>query len=211
MRPITLAATLTLALTLPLAAQTTPTPAATDATTSDHYVPRSQAPSATPEPTMSGVSTPPPAQTVPAVAPAAPAIPAPKVALVSPPYSMNPILQLQGNARALLIFAPDPSNPALRQQMQLLHGHDLQLSQLNTVFVPLVTLAHPNDVIYGENLKPGNYRDQLSARRKFGIKYNQFALILLDKDGVEKFRSATPMTIADLTNAIEPHPGKGGE
>ena len=206
MRPITLAATLTLALTLPLAAQTTTTPAATDATTTDHYVPRSQ--------TMSGTSTPPPAQTAQDAVPvpsATPAIPAPKGALVSPPYSMNPILQLQGNARAMLVFAPDPSNPALRQQMQLLHGHDLQLSQLNTVFVPLVTLAHPNDVVYGENLKPGNYRDQLSARRKFGIKYNQFAIILLDKDGVEKFRSSTPMTISDLTNAIDPHPGKGGE
>jgi len=95
--------------------------------------------------------------------------------------------------------------------MQLLHGHDLQLSQLNTVFVPLVTLAHKNDVVYGENLNPGNYRDQLSARRKFGIKYNQFAIIILDKDGVEKFRSGTPMSMADLTNAIEPHPGKGGE
>jgi len=208
MRPITLAATLTLALTLPLAAQTTTPPAATDATTSDHYVPPTHTADAT---TMSGVSTPPPAQTTPIIATTTPAIPAPKVGLVSPPYSMNPILQLQGNARALLVFAPDPANPALRQQMQLLHGHDLQLSQLNTVFVPLVTLAHKNDVVYGENLNPGNYRDQLSARRKFGIKYNQFAIIILDKDGVEKFRSGTPMSMADLTNAIEPHPGKGGE
>jgi hypothetical protein len=191
MRPITLAATLTLALTLPLAAQTTTPPAATDAST-DHYVPKS----------MSGTSTPPPAQTTPATTTKAP--------LVSPPYSQNPILQLQGNARALLIFAPDTSTPALRKQMQLLSGHDLQLSQLNTVFVPLVTLAHPNEVIYGENLNPGNYRDQLSARRKFGIKYNQFALILIDKDGVEKFRSSTPMTMTDLATAIGPTP-KGGE
>jgi hypothetical protein len=205
MRPTTLAATLTLALTLPLAAQTTSTPPpAPDATTTDHYVAPSH-PSSTETPaTLSGTSTPPPAQTTSAAATTT------KAPLVSPPYSQNPILQLQGNARALLIFAPDPSNPALRQQMQLLHGHDLQLSQLNTVFVPLVTLAHPNDVVYGENLHPGNYRDQLSARRKFGIKYNQFAIILIDKDGVEKFRSSTPMTIADLATAIGPIP-KGGE
>jgi hypothetical protein len=203
MRPIALAATLTLALTLPLAAQTTNTPpAATNATTTDHYVPPSHtaAPTTT-TPALSGTSTPPPAQTTTTTA---------KAPLVSPPYSQNPILQLQGNARALLVFAPDPANPALRHQMQLLHGHDLELSQLNTVFVPLVTLAHPNDVVYGENLHPGNYRDQLSARRKFGVKYNQFVLILLDKDGVEKFRSSTPMTIADLTTAIGPLP-KGGE
>jgi hypothetical protein len=168
MRRLTLAASLTLALTLPLAAQT-----ASNTTATDHYTPKSAA-------------------TTTAKAP-----------LVSPPYSQNPILELQGNARALLIFAPDTSNPGLRQQMHLLSGHDLELSKLNTVFVPLVTLAHPNEVIFGENLHPGNYRDQLSARRKFGIKYNQFVIILLDKDGTEKFRSTTPVTMADLTITID--------
>lgn len=173
MRPPTLAASLILALTLPLAAQTTPP-------TTDHYTPKSAA------------------TTTPAKAP-----------LVSPPYSQNPIQQLQGNARALLIFAPDTSNAALRQQMHMLSGHDLELSKLNTVFVPLVTLAHgPDDVIFGENIHPGNYRDQLSARRKFGIKYNQFAIILLSKDGTEKFRSTTPVDMTTLTTEIEsPRPG----
>jgi hypothetical protein len=146
------------------------------------------------------------AQTAPATA--NPTVAAPKtVPLISPPYSQNPILQLKGNARALLIFAPDTTNAALRQQMQLLHGHDLQLSKLNTVFVPLVTLAHgPSDVVFGENIHPGNYRDQLSARRKFGIKYNQFAVILLDKDGTETFRSTTPVTMSSITNAIDSTP-----
>lgn len=168
MRPLALAASLTLALSLPLAAQTA-------SSTTDHYTPRSAATKPTAKPP-----------------------------LVSPPYSQNPILQLQGNARALLVFAPDTSNPALRKQMQLLKGHDLELSKLNTVFVPLVTLAHgPDDVVFGENIHPGNYRDQLSARRKFGIKYNQFAIILLDKDGTEKFRSTTPVTMADLTTTID--------
>lgn len=162
-----------LALALPLAAQTAPT--------TTHYNP----------PSNSGTSTP----TQPPTA---------KAPLVSPPYSQNPIQQLQGNARALLIFAPDTSNPALRLQMHLLKGHDLELSKLNTVFVPLVTLAHgPNDVVFGENIHPGNYRDQLSARRKFGIKYNQFAIILLSKDGTEKFRSTTPVDMTTLTTAIE--------
>ena len=165
MRPLTLAATLTLALALPLAAQTVP---------------------ATAKPTVAAPKT---------------------VPLVSPPYSQNPILQLKGNARALLIFAPDTTNAALRKQMQLLSGHDLELSKLNTVFVPLVTLAHgPSDVVFGENIHPGNYRDQLSARRKFGIKYNQFAVILLDKDGTETFRSTTPVTMSSITNAIDSTP-----
>ena len=162
MRPLTLAATFTLALTLPLGAQTATSPA---------------------KPTVAATR---------------------PVPLVAPPYSQNPIQQLQGNARALLIFAPDTSNAALRKQMQLLSGHDLELSKLNTVFVPLVTLAHgPSDVVFGENIHPGNYRDQLSARRKFGIKYNQFAIILLDKDGTEQFRSITPVPMSSITNAIE--------
>jgi hypothetical protein len=176
MRPPAFAA-LALALALPLAAQTVPA-------STDHYTPRSS----------TGTSTPTQAPTA-------------KAPLISPPYSQNPILQLKGNARALLIFAPDTTNAALRQQMQLLHGHDLQLSKLNTVFVPLVTLAHgPSDVVFGENIHPGNYRDQLSARRKFGIKYNQFAVILLDKDGTETFRSTTPVTMSSITNAIDSTP-----
>jgi hypothetical protein len=187
MRPSTLATALTLALALSLAAQTTPaqttpaqTPAAQTPAATDHYVPKS----------ATGTSTPTQAPTA-------------KAPLITPPYSQNPIQELQGNARALLVFAPDTSNPGLRKQMQLLSGHDLELSKLNTVFVPLVTLAHANEVIFGENLHPGNYRDQLSARRKFGIKYNQFVVILLDKDGNEKFRSMTPVTMADLSTAID--------
>jgi hypothetical protein len=166
MRPLTLAATFTLALTIPLAAQT-----------------------------ATSVAKPPVTATKPAP-------------LATPPYSQNPILQLQGNARALLVFAPDTSNASLRQQMGLLKGHDLELSKLNTVFVPLVTLAHgPNAVVFGENIHPGNYRDQLSARRKFGIRYNQFAVILLDKDGTETFRSTTPVTMSSITAAIDQSPG----
>jgi hypothetical protein len=136
----------------------------------------------------------------PAIKPVAatPALPA------AAPFSQNPILSLRGNARALIVFAPDTKTLALRQQMELLDKHTLELTQNDTVFVPIITIHHgPEDVFPGENLNSGTYRDQLSARQKFGLKYNDFAVIILDKNGNETFRSRTPVSVADLKSHLQ--------
>jgi hypothetical protein len=225
MRPLALAATLTVTLALPLAAQTAATPPlAHDAvlkaslpvtrktsTAAKHHTPKSSvAKPAIARPVVSKVSGSRVIVSRPAVARHAvdvAAKPAPRIAAAPPipaPFSQNPILQLHGNARALLIFAPDTSNSALRRQMDLLANHDLELSTRDTVFVPIITGHHvPNDIFFGENIRSGTYRDQLSARRKFGIKYNEFAIILLDKDGTEQFRSTTPVPIASISTVID--------
>ena len=105
----------------------------------------------------------------------------------------------------MLVFAPDTATAALKQQITFLDHHSLELSKHNTVLVPIVTQHNgPDNVFTGENLNPGTYRDQLSARRKFGIKYNDFAVILLDEDGAEEFRSAKPLTIAEIQAHLLP-------
>lgn len=136
-----------------------------------------------------------------------PAPPAPHIAEALPapaPFSQNPILQLQGNAGALILFAPDTHDPTLRKQMALLHGHDLELSKRNTVFVPVITRRNSREeVAFGENIDPGTYPDQLSARQHFGIHTNDFAVVLLDKDGTERFRSVTPVPITTIETTID--------
>ena len=225
MRLLPVAATLTLVFTLPLAASAqaapTPLPAAqtTQPTTTPkptpHHSPSTTAHATTHHATTHHATTHHAShhavarKTPPTKAPAPqPAPPAPHVAAAPPPtpapFSQNPILQLHGNAGALLLFAPDTRDPTLLRQMALLRGHDLELSKRNTVFVPVITQNHgPDEVHFGENISSGSYRDQLSARKHFGIQYNDFVLILLDKDGTERFRSTTPVPITGIKTAID--------
>jgi hypothetical protein len=126
------------------------------------------------------------------------------------PYSQNPILQLRGNARAILIFAPDTANPTLLRQFALLERNELFLSERDAVLVPNITHHHgADDSFPGENISPGNDGDQLSARLKFGISSNDFAIILLDKDGTVQLRSSTPVDIASIGARIDRLSGPG--
>jgi len=139
------------------------------------------------------------------VKPVAP-VPAPVVAVAPPaaaPFSQNPMMQLHGNARALVVFAPDSANAALKQQYALLASHVGDLSDRDVVMMSIVTVHHgPDDVFAGENLPSGTFRDQLAARHKFGVKDNEFVVILVDEDENEVFRSSTPMTMEDLEAQI---------
>jgi hypothetical protein len=133
--------------------------------------------------------------------------PAPAAKLVAAPvtpapFAENPIVGLRGSSRVLLIFAPDSRLPAARQQLANLDQHTLELTQHDTVFVSEITNRHADDEIYpGENVGSGTYRDQLSAREKFGLKYNDFAVILLDKNGIEARRWSAPVSVTDITSA----------
>lgn len=135
--------------------------------------------------------------------------------LITPaPYAQNPINQLRGNARVLLVFAPDSATPALHQQMLLLDHHELEFTERNTVLISEVTQRHTGDDFFpGENFNAGTPGDQLSARLKFGLGANDFAVVLLDQDGHEQFRSRVPISAADLAAQIDsdsPDEGQSG-
>lgn len=143
------------------------------------------------------------------VAPTGPA-PAPIVRpVVAPvvqptPFAQNPINQLRGNARALLLFAPDTISPYVRTQMAVLSHHELELTERDTVFVPIMARQTiPLDRFPGENLDPGAPGDQMSARQRFGLRPNDFAVILLDQDGREVFRSNLPVSVEVLTARLD--------
>jgi hypothetical protein len=190
MRTILLAATLTFALHA--GAQTTATPApakhhATKKTAATRHRPA--------------------APKIVAIAkPAAPVVPA----IIPTPYAQNPIQQLRGSASAILIFAPDTTNPALLMQFALLERNEMALTEHDAILVPNIAQHHPtDDGVPGENISPGSDGDQLSARLKFDVKPTEFTIILLDKDGTERLRSNTPVDVASIGAHLESRPGPG--
>jgi hypothetical protein len=191
MRTIVLAATLTLALNA--SAQTVaskPTPAhAKKAIKAKHHAaaPAAKLVAAAPKP-------------------AAPVVPV----VIPTPYAQNPIQQLRGSARAILIFAPDTKNPDLITQFALLERGEMALTEHDAILVPNIAQHHPTDEVFpGENISPGSDGDQLSARLKFNVKPTDFTIILLDKNGTEQFRSNTPVDVASIGARIDGHSGPG--
>lgn len=120
------------------------------------------------------------------------------------PYEANPIQQLRGNARVLLIFAPAADSPIMQQQMLMIERHQLELAHRNTVLVPIL---NPDDSrtfsFNGEHLDPGTAADLAAARKKFEIKPAEFAVILLDDQGIERTRWSQPVSATDLDDQID--------
>jgi hypothetical protein len=138
--------------------------------------------------------------------PSAPVAPA----VIPTPYAQNPIQQLRGTARAILIFAPDTSNPDVLMQFALLERNEMALSERDAILVPIIAQHHTSDEAFpGENISAGTDGDQLSARLKFNVKPTDFTIILLDKDGTEKLRSNTPVSVASIGARIDGVPGPG--
>ena len=142
-------------------------------------------------------------------APAA-AVPTSIPVLKPAPFAQNPINQLRGNANVLLIFAPDSSSIALHRQLQLLDHHELTLTERDTVLIPEVAARDSDYIFPGENLSAGSPADQLSARQKFGLRDDQFAIILLNKNGVEQFRSPIPVSPDVLASELDAESGSDG-
>ncbi len=109
---------------------------------------------------------------------------------------------LRGNARPLLIFYPQVQverrfAAALQTQLSLLRSHEAELKERDVVvmFVPEVPDARDASSSQGPNL-----------REQFGVEPNQFTVLLVGKDGGEKFRFRAPVTIEKLDALIDAMP-----
>ncbi len=135
-----------------------------------------------------------------------PARPAPvqsAVDLANVPVSESPVLKLSGSARALVIFGPSWSSPASRTQMLYLERHQMELTDRDTVVVPVLG-ARPEDAGFaGENLPSDTPRQQAATRKLLHIAPDQFAVVYLGLDGQESFRSLLPLSITELKERID--------
>jgi len=118
---------------------------------------------------------------------------------------VHPLAQLQGTSRVLIVFAPDANSASFRRQLQLIEHHSYELSERNTVVVP-VPIAASEEHFIGENLPLSSSTEQADARSRFHVQPGEFVVVLLKQDGTEYIRYATPVDIHQLTANLDALP-----
>lgn len=114
--------------------------------------------------------------------------------------AMVTLAQLRHQFRPVLIFAPRPDDPQMEIQVRTLQEHAAEAQDRD-----LAVIAIP----YGS---PSPSRLQLvpeeceAARRRFHVSPEDFAVILLGKDGTEKLRSGKPISMNTLSATIDRMP-----
>lgn len=107
------------------------------------------------------------------------------------------LAELRNLVRPLLIFAPTPDDPQLETQVRMLgensrEAHDLSLLPIDVPYqTPTITPAKFTDA------------EVASLRRRFQVAPNEFAVILLDDQLAELYRSSKPLSLQELAHMIK--------
>ncbi len=107
----------------------------------------------------------------------------------------------QWQHRILLVFAPLTGSPHYRQQMQSWQADAAGTDDRDLKLVQILGT--------GESQVDGRSINSASAerlRQQFGITPEEFAVILVGKDGTEKRRSQTPIDLTALFRTIDAMP-----
>jgi hypothetical protein len=120
---------------------------------------------------------------------------------------VHPLTQLQTTARVLIVFAPDSNSANFKRQLQLIEHHAFELTERNTVVVPVsLASAGTDEHFSGENLPLANSGEQADARNRFHVQPTEFLVILIGQDGSEQIRSVNPVDIHELTAKLDSMP-----
>lgn len=118
------------------------------------------------------------------------------------------LASLRHDYRPLLVFGA-PQNEQVREQEKLLAEHVGELKERQVVVVP-VRLGEDDSAAWKMfpaeevvQLEPG---EDAAARRRFHVGEGEFVVILIGKDGGEKLRSQTPVTMERLIKVIDAMP-----
>ncbi|MBD1865531.1 MULTISPECIES: DUF4174 domain-containing protein [Trichocoleus] len=107
----------------------------------------------------------------------------------------------QWQNRILLVFAPSTGSSDYRQQRQIWQTDQAGVEDRDLKLVAVLET--------GESQVDGQSISAASAdglRRQFGVSVEEFAAILVGKDGTEKQRSQAPMDLAMLYRTIDVMP-----
>ena len=119
----------------------------------------------------------------------------------------QPLSQLQGSSRILMVFAPDTNSANFKRQLQMIEHHSFELSSRNTVVVPVSSGGDLAAQVFGGEMLPLSGNAELSyARTRFHIQSSEFAVLLLNEDGAETLRSKKPVDIYELTAKLDTMP-----
>ena len=132
------------------------------------------------------------------------------LALLAPMvHAQQTLSTLVDRNRVLLVFAPTALDGRYGQQLDALNHHETDLRARDLIVIPLIQQPGPPNLSPAlRALQPPHISDeeQLTIRRRFHIAAGGFAVILLGKDGGEKLRATTPITVARLNNTIDAMP-----
>lgn len=119
----------------------------------------------------------------------------------------QPLAEIQGTSRILMVFAPDANSANFKRQLQLIEHHSFELSSRNTVVVPVSVGGDLAADLFGGELFPLSGNSELTyARNRFHIQATDFTVILLNENGAETLRSQQPLGIRELTAQLDALP-----
>jgi hypothetical protein len=124
------------------------------------------------------------------------------------------LASLRDKNRVLLLFAPSDQTRDFQHQFDLLSRHAEDLRERDLILLPVVTNAHPpTDATTLRMAHPpvASEAQQLDLRHRFHVAPNQFTVILIGKDGGEKLRQHTPISIEKLNTTIDAMPMRQDE
>jgi len=108
--------------------------------------------------------------------------------------------------RPVLVFAPAADDRSFVAQQALLEQYADDMMDRNLLYVPVLEQAtqfqQPLDAPYAV-LKPS---ELAALRARFHVARSEFAVLLVGKDGGEKFRSRKPVSVLELDGLVDSMP-----
>lgn len=114
---------------------------------------------------------------------------------------------LLGAARPVLLFSLTADDRDFQAQWATLAEHANDLSARNVIIVPILSVQSPAlPPAHGLQIKSLDDLGRTKARSDFSCSSASFCVILLGKDGGEKFRSSSPVSIDEIISTIDGMP-----
>lgn len=108
--------------------------------------------------------------------------------------------------RPVLVFAPDPQSPPFLEQQKLLDRYADDMMDRNLLYVPVLARSThfeaPLDAPYVELRQS----EMHAVRARFQVAPSEFTVVLVGKDGGEKFRSTRPLSVLRLDALVDAMP-----
>ncbi len=104
--------------------------------------------------------------------------------LSSMPVSAIKLSDVEWEKRPLLLFAPQHDSMRLQQTQQLLQQNNCELDDRDMIIAVIV--GQGNSTL---NKQPISFEYATALRKQFELSSEQFAVLLLGKDGGEKYRT----------------------
>jgi hypothetical protein len=119
----------------------------------------------------------------------------------------KPLETLIDRNRVLLVFAPGSSDLNFVKQQKFIKNQASEAADRDLIAIPVLAKWTSIDVdLRNNNLLFTTDTEQISLRSHYKIQPSEFTVVLLGKDGGEKLRSRTPVTMQKLNELIDTMP-----